>query len=118
MRILLLFACLFMATSSLSFAGKVTIHFAGHVNKPGTYTVESPISMEDLVKACGGVTEFGSITRLKAVRFAQPPSPTIDDKGRGSSEVLELDQIPRKGEKLDLSSCDLIFIPMKVIYGR
>jgi protein involved in polysaccharide export with SLBB domain len=118
MRIAILFACLFWVSVTTSFADKVVIHFAGEVNKPGSYTVESPIAIDDLIKVCGGVTEFGSTKRLKAVRFARPPSATLGDKGGKSNEVLELDQIPQKEGKLDLSAIDLIYIPVKVIIGR
>jgi SLBB domain len=47
---------------------EVWVHFAGQLNKPGVYKVSSPATVEELAKACGGWTEFGSSKRLTVVR--------------------------------------------------
>lgn len=99
-------------------AEDVWVHFTGHLKKPGVYKVSSPATVEELAKACGGWTEFGSAKRLKVVRLERPSNATMDDPGEPQSIIYKFSEIPRDGEKLILKKDDIVFIPVKQIIGR
>ncbi len=99
-------------------AKEVWVHFAGHLNKPGVYKVSSPATVEDLAKACGGWTEFGSAKRLTVVRLERPSNVTMGDPGEPQSKIYKFSEIPREGEKLILEKDDIVFIPVMQIIGR
>jgi len=104
------------ATTALS--GEVWVHFSGQLKKPGVYKVTSPASVEELAKACGGWTEFGSAKRLTVIRLERPANPTTGDHGEPESKIFKLSEIPREGEKLILKQDDIVFIPAKQVIGR
>ncbi len=98
--------------------GEMYVHFAGQIERPGTHKISSPATLEELEKACGGWTVFGSANRLTVVRLARPANATLDDPGEPKSIVYEFADIPRDGTKLVLKSGDLIFVPQKQVIGN
>lgn len=118
-------ACLLCAISPTCLAQEVRVHFAGEVKKPGAYKVASPISLDDLIKACGGIGVFGTTRRIKVIRLAHPMTKTTGPDGKTaviegepSNVIFELDQVPRKDGKLLLKSEDVIFIFKAVVFGK
>lgn len=99
-------------------AEEAWVHFAGHLKKPGSYKVSSPATVEELAKACGGWTEFGSAKRLTIIRLERPSNATMDDPGEHHGKIYKFTEIPREGERLILKNDDIIFIPAKQIIGR
>ncbi len=99
-------------------AEDVWVHFAGQLNKPGVYKISSPATVEELAKACGGWTEFGSAKRLTVIRLERPSNATMDEPGEPQSKIYKFPEIPREGEKLILKKDDIVFIPVKQIIGR
>jgi protein involved in polysaccharide export with SLBB domain len=94
------------------------VHFSGQVNKAGIYKIVTPATVEDLAKASGGWTEFGSPTRLTVIRLERPSSAKVGDPGEPESKVFKYDEIPRKDGKLVLKSGDIVFIPVKRVFGH
>jgi hypothetical protein len=111
-------ALVFIASSLSVSAAKITVHVVGQVKEPGPHVLDSPIAPEELEKACGNWTEFGSAKRLQVIRLARPSCQTIDDPGEKSSQIFELADIPTKNGKYLLNSNDIIYIPAKMVYGR
>ncbi len=111
-------ALVFIASSLCVSAAKITVHVVGQVKVPGLHVVDSPIAPEQLEKACGNWTEFGSGKRLQVIRLARPPNQTIDDPGEKSSQIFELADIATLNGKYLLKSNDIIYIPAKMVYGR
>jgi len=99
-------------------ADEVWVHFAGQVKKAGTYKVTTPATVEDLEKASGGWTEFGSAKRLTIIRLERPSNATTGDPGEAESKVFKFADIPRKDGKLILKQGDLVFLPEKQVIGR
>jgi SLBB domain len=94
------------------------VHFFGDLKKPGVYKVSCPATVEELAKACGGWTEFGSAKRLTVIRLKRPSNATMDDPGEPHNKIYKYSEIPRIGEKLILKKDDIIFIPVKQIIGQ
>ncbi len=113
-----LVAAISFALATTVSAEDVWVHFSGHLKKPGVYKVSSPATVEDLAKACGGWTEFGSAKRLTVVRLERPSNATMNDPGEPESKVYKFPEIPREGEKLILKKDDIVFIPLKQVIGR
>lgn len=105
-------------SSSTASAAEILVHVVGQAKKPGAHKVESAITPQDLEKACGGWTEFGSAKRIQIVRLARPACPAIEDPGEEKSQVFELAEIPKEDGKILLKPNDIINVPMKIVYAR
>jgi SLBB domain len=117
MHIVHLLAGIFLSLTTALPGKEVWVHFAGQLNKPGVYKVSSPATVEELAKACGGWTEFGSSKRLTVIRLERSSNVTMDDPGEPQSKIYKFSKIPREGEKLILKKDDIVFIPAKQFIG-
>ena len=111
-------AAISFALVTKGYSDEAFVHFAGQIVKPGFHKITTPATVEELEKACGGWTEFGSAKGIKLIRLARSPNATTNDPGEPETTIYELAEIPREGDKLVLKRGDIVFIPEKRWIGQ
>lgn len=98
-------------------AGEVTIHVTGYVEKPGVHKVPEVLTLEELKKAFGG-SVWGNPKQITVIRLKRPSNPTTGDRGRKETKVLSLEEITNEKHQLLLEAEDVLYVPMKRVYGQ
>jgi len=100
---------------------EILVHFTGYVNHPGSYRIDSKMTMEELRKTCGGLTQFATTKRMMVIRFPRAEGASeehLENPEKRKDEILRLHQIPKEGEHFLLKDGDIIYMPGKYYIGR
>ena len=108
-----------LACSEEEAATKVTVHLCGEARKPGKYEIPPACSYEDLEKATGGWTEWGSGKRFFVLRFPRMEGLFMQNGlQQRKQEVLQSGQLEKKDGRFVFLPGDVIYIPMKSVAAR
>lgn len=120
-RILSTLCLLTLSAATLSADDKkvVRIHLCGTpVNKPGVHQIAGTSTVARLKKDCGGWNEFGSDTRIYVIRFPRQEGVTEGVRDETKQEIIQLDKVMKKGGEFSFREGDIVYVPMKVFFGR
>lgn len=94
----------------------VMVHLCGEAKKPGKHEIPAACSHEELEKAVGGWTEWGSGKRFFVLRFPRMEGLFMrNDLQKRKQEVLQSGQLEKKDGRSVFLPGDVIYIPMKSI---
>ena len=88
------------------------------MNKAGVHQIAETSTLARLKKDCGGWNEFGSDTRIYVVRFPRQEGVTEGVRDETKQEIIQLDKVMKKGGEFTFREGDIVYVPMKVSYGR
>lgn len=92
------------------------VHLCGEAKKPGKHEIPAACSHEELEKAVGGWTEWGSGKRFFVLRFPRMEGLFMrNDLQKRKQEVLQSGQLEKKDGRFVFLPGDVIYIPMKSI---
>lgn len=98
---------------------KIVIHLCGEANKPGKHLVPRACNLEELEKAVGGWTEFGSGRSFHVIRFPRKEGAyNLNDLRDRKQEILQPEQLEKKDGRFVFLPGDIIYLPVKAIGAR